>query len=193
MNRPSIWFFAAWAVRCLGASAAIAVLLGASSVFAQSSPPYTARLNVLETGQYLTVNQYMRSAQKRFFGILQTDGNFCIYKGTGPTDKHGEIWCSGSNRDNGAYFAAMQSDGNFCIYKGTGPKDNRGNTWCTASTKLGAGNYFALMQDDNNFAVYKKIVATDGTKDAIGKAGHYSLYNQLAWRARSFRTGDEQH
>jgi hypothetical protein len=32
----------------------------------------------------------------QFFAIIQDDGNFCVYKGTGPSDSHGFVWESQS-------------------------------------------------------------------------------------------------
>jgi hypothetical protein len=29
-----------------------------------------------------------------YFEIIQDDGNFCVYRGTGPSDNHGGVWCS---------------------------------------------------------------------------------------------------
>jgi len=63
---------------------------------------------------------------------MQNDGNFCVYKGTGPNNNQGGVWCTMSQQSSGSnFFAIMQSDGNFCIYKGTGPNNNQGEIWCT--------------------------------------------------------------
>jgi hypothetical protein len=85
---------------------------------------------------------------------MQNDGNFCVYKGSGPDDKHEPIWCSMKYPGAGQYFAIMQNDGNFCVYKGSGPDDKREPIWCSMKYP-GAGQYFAIMQNDGNFCVYK--------------------------------------
>ena len=88
--------------------------------------------NFLITGQFLSVDDYLTSNNGVFFAIMQGDGNFCVYRGTGPADKRGSVWCCNRKAvPGGQFFAIMQDDGNFCVYKGTGPSDNRGGVWCT--------------------------------------------------------------
>jgi hypothetical protein len=116
--------------------------------------PAFAQKSMLKAGEFLKTNEYLVSAQKGFFAIVQGDGNFCVYRGSGPRDNKGFAYCSQSAQGAGAYFATMQADGNFCVYRGTGPGDNKGFVNCTGSAS-GAGQYFAIMQDDGNFAVYR--------------------------------------
>ena len=86
----------------------------------------------LTSGQFLGVNDYLVSPNGLFFAIMQVDGNFCVYRGSGPSDNHGGLWCYNNKaKPGGQFFAIMQVDGNFCVYKGTGPSDNRGGLWCT--------------------------------------------------------------
>lgn len=120
----------------------IAILLGTSTFSqANSTYPYYGQdwqcdNCVLESSNYLTTNQYLISANKKFFVLMQNNGNFVIYKGSGPADNQGMVWASNTNRQTGDYFSAMQADGNFVIYNGTGPADNRGVVWAynTVST-----------------------------------------------------------
>jgi hypothetical protein len=67
-----------------------------------------------------------------YYAILQSDGNFCIYRGTGPNDNQGGVWCSMAHVPSGGRFVAMlEDDGCLAIYKGTGPNDKQGLLWST--------------------------------------------------------------
>jgi hypothetical protein len=123
----------------------------------------SAKESVLKTNDALGVGDYLVSNNGVFFAIQQGDGNFCVYRGSGPADNHGFLWGSvqaaGYPPANGNYFVIMQSDGNFCGYKGTGPAENQGFVW--GSVQLGhykpeGGQYNAVMQDDGNFCVYRQ-------------------------------------
>ena len=112
----------------------------------------------LDIDQYLTDGQYLVSACDRnssgghYFAIMQSDGNFCTYKGTGPSNNQGYVWCIRNTAlPQGNYFAIMQSDGNFVVYKGTGPSDNQGVVWATGT--YGSGATQAVLQDDGNFVL----------------------------------------
>jgi hypothetical protein len=109
----------------------------------------------LEVNKILGSNDYLVSNSGLFFAIVQSDGNFCVYRGSGPDNNHGRVWCAQSKaRPAGPYFAIMQGDGNFCVYSGTGPGDNRGGVWCAQDKARPEGPFFAAMQDDGNFCVY---------------------------------------
>ena len=109
----------------------------------------------LTTGQYLSSGDYMESDNGQYFAIMQSDGNFVVYHGTGPSNNLGLVWASGTGgRPTGAFFAIMQGNGEFVIYRGTGPSNNLGYVWSSSHTALPTGQYFAIMQDDANFVVY---------------------------------------
>jgi hypothetical protein len=108
----------------------------------------------LGTNGVLGTNQYLTSPNGQFFAIMQGDGNLCVYKGSGPGDNRGYVWCSMATAPGGQFFLTMQGDGNLCAYKGTGPGDNRGYLWCTMATASG-GQFFLAMQDDANLCVYR--------------------------------------
>jgi Clostridium epsilon toxin ETX/Bacillus mosquitocidal toxin MTX2 len=111
-------------------------------------------------GEWLRENDYIQSASRLFFAVQQNNGEFCVYRGSGPEDRHGKLWGTGATSSGGEFFAAQQGDGNFCVYKGTGPAVNRGFVW--GSMKTGpAGDYFAILQDDGNFCVYKGTGPSD--------------------------------
>lgn len=45
--------------------------------------------SILTTGQFLAVNDYLASDNGLFYAIMQEDGNFCVYRGTGPSANKG--------------------------------------------------------------------------------------------------------
>jgi hypothetical protein len=111
--------------------------------------------NRLTVGQWLATGDYLVSDNGQFFAVMQSDGNFVLYRGSGPSDNQGYIWSiSHTSLPAGQYFAIMQGDGNFVVYHGTGPSDNQGYIWSISHTSLPAGQYFAIMQSDGNFVVY---------------------------------------
>lgn len=90
----------------------------------------------LETGDYLT---YDYGAGAKAFCIMQGDGNFCWYKGTGPADNHGVIWSASSEQDDGDYFLMMETSGDLMVYRGTGPSDPKATPiWHTDTAQSAA-------------------------------------------------------
>ena len=107
----------------------------------------------LRVNESLEVNDYLVSPGRIFFAIMQSDGNFCIYKGTGPSDNRGFLWATNTLGVGGQFFATMQSDGNFCIYDR--PERGAGDVlWCS-NTSQTPGEFYAIIQDDGNFCIYK--------------------------------------
>ena len=110
----------------------------------------------LTTGQYLSVGDYLVSDNGQFFVVMQSDGNFVLYQGSGPSNNQGYIWSiSHTSLPTGQYFAIMQNDGNFVVYHGTGPSDNQGAIWATNTNGQPGGQFFAIMQNDGNFVLYQ--------------------------------------
>lgn len=62
-----------------------AVDIALTSANGKSSIPINSFLSV---GEYITDGS--------MFMIQQGDGNLCIYKGSGPSDNKGFVWCSGA-------------------------------------------------------------------------------------------------
>ena len=113
---------------------------------------------VLNAGQYLTSGNYMEAANGQYFAIMQSDGFFCVYRGSDPSNNLGKVWCVKNSAlllPTGQYFAIMKSDGNFCTYEGTGPSHILSADWCSRNSALPTGQYFATMQNDANFCIYK--------------------------------------
>jgi hypothetical protein len=107
----------------------------------------------IRENQFLADGQYLVSENKAFFAIQQSDGNFCVYKGSGPSDNKGGLWCHMAKGVpmQGKYFAIQQTDGNFCTYRGTGPSDNKGGLWCHSAPGVPKpGQYFLFVGNDGN-------------------------------------------
>jgi hypothetical protein len=108
----------------------------------------------LATGQYLSVGDYLVSDNGEFFAVMQNDGNFVLYRGSGPSDNQGYIWSiSHTSLPTGQYFAIMQSDGNFVVYHGSDPAHQGAPIWATNTS--GQSFVYAIMQSDGNFVLYR--------------------------------------
>jgi hypothetical protein len=106
--------------------------------------------------------------QSNYFLILQDDGNLVIYKGTGPTDKQGVIWATGTNgkqKDaNPAYAAA---------------KGKYGKNWIALGSVLAAGDFIGstngnmalVMQSDGNLVLYTFTMGSNCQKMKDGNIG----------------------
>ncbi|HWZ19428.1 MAG TPA: hypothetical protein VNW73_11570 [Ktedonobacteraceae bacterium] len=105
--------------------------------------------SVLTAGQYLSTDDYLVSDNGQYFAIMQGDGNFVLYRGSGPSHNLGYIWAiSHTALPTGPYFAIMQNDGNFVVYKGTGPSNNLGFVWAT-NTVAGVGEKLNIVSGNN--------------------------------------------
>ena len=64
----------------------------------------------------------MVSNNGMFFAIMQSDGNFCVYRGSGPDDSHGLLW-----RVQGLSpsFVILEETGMFSLFVANGPEDIR--------------------------------------------------------------------
>ena len=117
------------------------------------------RGSALTTGQILKVDEGLISNNGQFLAVLQSDGNFCIYKFVGKSRVY--LWGSAAAARHALInsrncFAAMQADGNFICYNPISGK----NYYLWYSMQLAKyqpviGQYTAVMQDDGNFCVYK--------------------------------------
>lgn len=89
--------------------------------------------------------------QSNYFLILQDDGNLCIYRGSGPNDNQGYVWCAMTNgkaqKANPAYAAA---------------KGKFGQNWISSGSTMAAGDFIGsnsgnmalMMQSDGNLVLY---------------------------------------
>jgi hypothetical protein len=117
---------------------------------------------VIQSGNYLVVGgvihtgYYMESADGQYFAILQSDGNFVLNRGSGPSNNLGSYWATNTGgHSGGQFFALMGDDGNFCVLPGTDPVNITGpSLWCNPHSSLPQGNYFVTIQKDGNLCVY---------------------------------------
>lgn len=103
--------------------------------------PYYAFGDRLTSGVSLGQNQYLRSADRRYVLIHQTDGNVVLYApGWRP------IW----NTQTGGRATTsltMQSDGHLVLYNGSSP------VW--TSNTAGSGATRMVVQSDGNLVLYR--------------------------------------
>ena len=117
-----------------------------------------ARKNAyLIPGQFLLEGDYMVASNGIFYAILQGDGNFVVYPGTGPDGRQGgALWYSGPHaRPAGTTFSLdMQPDGNLVMYT------NPGNVgvWSSGTS----GTNYALMQQNGEFVIYAGAPGSGG-------------------------------
>ncbi len=108
----------------------------------------------LRSGQVLQAGEFLRAEDGGYFAYMQEDGNFVLYRGSGPGDNRGVVWATNTAGPPGEYFAYMQEDGNLVVYRGSGPDDNRGVVWAT-NTAGPPGEYFVYVQTDGNLVLYR--------------------------------------
>jgi hypothetical protein len=123
--------------------------------------------NINKRQKNSSVNLYSLSRQIKgsicsFFMALQSDGNFCVYKGT-PSDNKGGVWCTMTN----------------------GKQENPNSDWTASNGKFGKpyllsgqtlatdewigsddGSLKLIMQSDGNLVLYTSIVKPGCSKDA---------------------------
>lgn len=111
-----------------------------------------------------------------YYLILQDDGNMCVYRGTGPEDEQGLIWCSETNGKaqnvNPLYASA---------------KSKYGKNWIASGSTLASGDFIGsnngnmvlIMQDDGNLVLYTFQNELNCSKMNDGKQGGGSFANAL--------------
>jgi hypothetical protein len=114
---------------------------------------------------YATDNAKIKGA---CYLVLQDDGNMCIYRGTGPSDYQGSIWCSMTNGKQ------LDANPNFTAEKG-----KYGKNWIFAGDTLAPGDFVGstngdlalVMQTDGNLVLYTFTVDTNCQKMNDGYMG----------------------
>jgi len=110
-----------------------------------------AQSDRITNGQQIGLGAYIVSGNKQFFATQQGDGNLCVYKGSGPNDNRGYVWCHMQHPGNGNYYAVQQSDGNLCTYK----VGQKGAVWCHMGRGVPReGKWVTIIQNDANFCTY---------------------------------------
>ena len=119
---------------------------------------------------------YSTDSISSYFLILQDDGNMCIYKGSGPDDNQGAIWCSGTNgqqeKPNPTYSAEL---GKY------------GQNWIASNSTLAAGDFvgstdgsiYLIMQTDGNLVLYTSKNAPNCKRMSDGNMGGGTNANAL--------------
>jgi len=111
-----------------------------------------------------------------YFLILQDDGNMCIYRGTGPNDNQGTIWCAMTNgkqqKPNPKYAASKGKYGKNYITSGAtlAVGDFVGST---------NGNTYLIMQSDGNLVLYASQDVVNCSKMSDNNMGGGSGANAL--------------
>jgi len=108
--------------------------------------------NYLSLMEPLGVNGTLVSNNKKYFAIMQSDGNLCVYEGT-PGNQGRYVWGSQKTGPGGQFFTVVQADGNLCTYYGF--LGNQGNYLWGTQRLADGGKFFLIMQDDGNLCVYK--------------------------------------
>ena len=124
-------------------------------------------------------NLYSTDETLHSYLYLQDDGNMCIYKGTGPSDNQGVIWCSetaGKQQSPNPNFAA--------------DKGKFGKNWIPSGSTLAPGDFigsndgsiYLIMQTDGNLVLYtstgtsKCSVSTSAGNQTVGAQDANALY-----------------
>ena len=129
--------------------------------------------NQLRSGATLNVGEALWSANRKYRGVMQGDGNFVLYHGGAAK------WSSKTN-GTGANRVVMQGDGNLVVYAGSKAK------WSSKTNGTGANR--VVMQDDRNLVVYAGSKAKWSSKTAVssstsGSPGKYSAPTWLPIRS----------
>ena len=94
---------------------------------------------------------YSVNQEGSYYLYLQDDGNMCVYRGQGPSDYQGGIWCSQTNGKQ------QQPNPNFAAAKG-----KFGQCWIPSGATLAPGDFvgstngstYLIMQSDGNLVLY---------------------------------------
>jgi hypothetical protein len=150
-------------------------ITGLCAVAFAIAAPLAAAKSYLVTGDTLKTGEYLVSDNRAFYLVMQGDGNLCAYKGSGPGDTVGYLWCNMVTGPGGAFYAVQQDDGNFCVYKGT-PSASKGYHWCNMRTG-GGRQFFTIMQTDGNVCTYR------GTGPGDNKGGQWcsGVTSPVSW------------
>ena len=109
-----------------------------------------------------------KNPESNYYLILQDDGNMCVYRGTGPNDNQGQIWCTSTNGKQQIANSNMESK-----------KGKYGKTWITDGQTLAAGDFIGssdgttalVMQSDGNLVLYTFQMAENCSKMKDGNMG----------------------
>jgi len=106
--------------------------------------------------------------ESNYYLILQGNGNMCIYRGTGPNNNQGGIWCSNTSGKQ------QIANPNVAASKG-----KYGQNWMPSGGTLAAGDFIGssdgklalVMQADGDLVLYAYQMDTNCHKMKDGKTG----------------------
>ena len=123
---------------------------------------------------------YSVNQEGSYYLYLQDDGNMCVYRGQGPNDNQGGIWCSQTNGKQ------QPPNPNFAAAKG-----KFGQCWIPSGSTLSPGDFigstdgsiYLIMQSDGNLVLYtttstSKCSSSGG--NTVGAQDANALYQIVA-------------
>ena len=124
--------------------------------------------NGIQYGMAWSNAVYNVSPDVNCFLILQDDGNMCIYRGSGPNDNQGAIWCSMTNGKQ------QKADPKYMASKG-----KYGKNWVGIGASLAKGDFigsndgsiYLIMQNDGNLVLYTSTTDINCKKMKDGNMG----------------------
>lgn len=138
---------------------------------AQAQPNFVTRW---PAGTVLPAGEILFNTAQTAFALQQTDGNFCLYRGTGPANNLGRVKCSAVHHGLGhVYSASMLDNGKLCTYQ------NGKAIWCYKNLNLinppnfSSQFYFAIQDDGNDW-----YIDIDPTINAVVKLSAVLVGNQ---------------
>jgi hypothetical protein len=109
-----------------------------------------------------------------YFAVMQSDGNFCVYRGTGPTDNQGFCWSTNTyGKSTPPYAAVLHTDGNVHVggnYQSGGMTDLWKTNMLYPSQRVTTGD---RLTSNQWLAVNDTLVA--------GQPTYGSGYPYMAW------------
>lgn len=124
-------------------------------------------------------NTYLRSPKRLYFGQLNADGKFVVYRGSDPEHQHEALWSTDSSKpadgSGPPQLAPVWQQGagstrvHLRIYTWT--NDRVDNVWESGTFDLENNERAkAVLDDDGNFCVYK--VTDDHKNPRLWQSGH---------------------
>ena len=124
----------------------------------------TQTTDALFAGQILYAGQYIQSSNGMYTAIMQSDGNFVIYRGNNFIAANASA-ATMTHGNNNAYFA-FQFDGNIVVY-------NQSNKAIWSPLIHGKGATKLVMQSDGNLVAYtsagKAVWASNTVSGGVNK------------------------
>lgn len=115
--------------------------------------------SIIQNGDTLAPGEYIQSNNLFFYAIMQPDGNFGVYRGTGPENPSWVLWSTRATSKHSVH-AWMMPDGNFSVVTDDGKTpiwnaatDSKSH-WSPQNIGPSPSKCYAIMQDDGNFCIY---------------------------------------